>query len=265
MPLCSCQSGFYWEGNQLPRRRTTEKTPRQLDFPGRKGKASKAGRESARSLSARSESEADKPGCSSGSMYHSPSRFSKPNLYWFKLWLLPTLMWDAVGWVEIELLLWHLLCIGNGAEQQKAEEHFLAAFVPTSKPESQAVASESAEKRGRRKLLLPLPASGDKLGRKADDTCDDAEQIPTSAALRRCCSRTYSASYYQGCTVCGLKIHSTLLNNSRTNTKKRCPFYHRGLECNRQKSGDTWSNRQVWPWSTKWSRAKANSFAKRTH
>ena len=24
------------------------------------------------------------------------------------------------------------------------------------------------------------------------------------------------------------------------------------------KSRDTWSNRQVWPWSTKWSRAKAN-------
>ena len=25
-----------------------------------------------------------------------------------------------------------------------------------------------------------------------------------------------------------------------------------------RKSGDTWSNRQVWPWSTEWSRAKAN-------
>ena len=25
-----------------------------------------------------------------------------------------------------------------------------------------------------------------------------------------------------------------------------------------KKSRDTWSNRQVWPWSTKWSRAKAN-------
>ena len=38
---------------------------------------------------------------------------------------------------------------------------------------------------------------------------------------------------------------------SRTNTKKRCPFHHRGLECTSRKSGDTWSNRQVWPWSTK--------------
>ena len=33
----------------------------------------------------------------------------------------------------------------------------------------------------------------------------------------------------------------------------------RGLECKSRKSRDTWSNRQVWPWSTKWSRAKANS------
>ena len=35
-----------------------------------------------------------------------------------------------------------------------------------------------------------------------------------------------------------------------TNTKKRCPFHHRGLECKSRKSRDTWSNRQVWPWST---------------
>ena len=30
-----------------------------------------------------------------------------------------------------------------------------------------------------------------------------------------------------------------------------CPLYHRGLECKSRKSGDTWGNRQVWPWSTK--------------
>ena len=34
-------------------------------------------------------------------------------------------------------------------------------------------------------------------------------------------------------------------------TPKRCPFHHRGLECKGRKSRDTWSNRQVWPWSTK--------------
>ena len=45
---------------------------------------------------------------------------------------------------------------------------------------------------------------------------------------------------------------------SRTNTQKRCPFHHRGLECKSKKSRATWSNRQMWPWSTKWSRAKAN-------
>ena len=36
------------------------------------------------------------------------------------------------------------------------------------------------------------------------------------------------------------------------------PFHHRGLECKSRKSRDTWSNRQIWPWSTKWGRAKPN-------
>ena len=45
---------------------------------------------------------------------------------------------------------------------------------------------------------------------------------------------------------------------SRTNSKKRCPFHHRGLECKSRKSRDSWSNRQIWPWSTKRSRGKAN-------
>ena len=45
---------------------------------------------------------------------------------------------------------------------------------------------------------------------------------------------------------------------SRTNTPKRCPFHYRGLECKSRKSRNTWSNRQTWPWSTEWSRAKAN-------
>ena len=52
---------------------------------------------------------------------------------------------------------------------------------------------------------------------------------------------------------------------SRINTKQRSPFHHRGLECESRKSRDTWNNRQVWPWSKKWSKEKANSFAKRTH
>ena len=40
--------------------------------------------------------------------------------------------------------------------------------------------------------------------------------------------------------------------------KKRFPFHYRGLECKSRKSRNTWSNRQIWPWSTEWSRAKAN-------
>ena len=33
-------------------------------------------------------------------------------------------------------------------------------------------------------------------------------------------------------------------------TPKRCPFHYRGLECKSRKSRNTWSNRQIWPWST---------------
>ena len=38
---------------------------------------------------------------------------------------------------------------------------------------------------------------------------------------------------------------------ARTNTQKRCPFHYRGLECKSKNLRDTWSNRQIWPWSTK--------------
>ena len=37
---------------------------------------------------------------------------------------------------------------------------------------------------------------------------------------------------------------------SRTNTQKRCPFHHWGLKCKSRKSRNTWSNWQIWPWST---------------
>ena len=47
--------------------------------------------------------------------------------------------------------------------------------------------------------------------------------------------------------------------------KKRCPFHHIGLECKSRKSRDSWSNRRVWPCSTKWSRAKATRVLPREH
>ena len=42
------------------------------------------------------------------------------------------------------------------------------------------------------------------------------------------------------------------------NTPKRCPFNYKGLKCKSRKSRNTWSNRQTWPWSTGWSKAKCN-------
>ena len=49
-------------------------------------------------------------------------------------------------------------------------------------------------------------------------------------------------------------------------TPKKCLFHYRGLECRSRKSKNICSNRQIWRWSTEWSRAEANkSFAKRTH
>ena len=47
--------------------------------------------------------------------------------------------------------------------------------------------------------------------------------------------------------------------------KKRCPSHYRRLECKSRKSRNTWSNRQIWPWSTEWSKAKANRGLPRGH
>ena len=38
--------------------------------------------------------------------------------------------------------------------------------------------------------------------------------------------------------------------------KKDILFIYRGLGCKSRKSRDTWSNRQIWPWSTKQNRSK---------
>ena len=51
----------------------------------------------------------------------------------------------------------------------------------------------------------------------------------------------------------------------RTNTQKRHPFHYRGLECKSRKSRNNWSNRQIWPWCTEWSRAKADRVSPREH
>ena len=46
------------------------------------------------------------------------------------------------------------------------------------------------------------------------------------------------------------RLYDDLQDLLELTPKKRCPFHHRGLECKTRKSRDTWSNRQVWPWST---------------
>ena len=47
--------------------------------------------------------------------------------------------------------------------------------------------------------------------------------------------------------------------------KKKVVLFIRVLECKSRKSRDTWSNRQICLWSTKWSRAKANWILPREH
>ena len=61
------------------------------------------------------------------------------------------------------------------------------------------------------------------------------------------------------------QFYKDLLRPSRTNTQKRCPFHFQRLEGKSRKSRNTWSNRQIWPWSTEWSRAKANRVLPREH
>ena len=48
-------------------------------------------------------------------------------------------------------------------------------------------------------------------------------------------------------------------------TPEKMSFHHRRLECKRRKSRDNSSNRQIWPWSMEWSRAKANRVLPREH
>ena len=46
------------------------------------------------------------------------------------------------------------------------------------------------------------------------------------------------------------RVYEDLQDLLELTSKKRCTFHYRGLECKSRKSSDTWSNRQIWPWST---------------
>ena len=47
--------------------------------------------------------------------------------------------------------------------------------------------------------------------------------------------------------------------------KKKRHFHYRRLECKSRKSRNTWSIRQVWPWSTKWSKGMVIRVLLREH
>ena len=72
---------------------------------------------------------------------------------------------------------------------------------------------------------------------------------------------------YESVMMKKLKLNSSKrpTRPSRTNIQKRYPFHYRVLECKCRKSRDTWSNRQVWPWCTKWSRGRPNRGFQREH
>ena len=69
-----------------------------------------------------------------------------------------------------------------------------------------------------------------------------------------------SKSVLQPVTLKKLKLNVSMKTTRpfRIKTQNRCPFHYRGLECKSRKSRNTWNNRQIWPWSTEWSRTKAN-------
>ena len=68
----------------------------------------------------------------------------------------------------------------------------------------------------------------------------------------------WRSNYKHTCTQIPKMVLWRPTRPSRTNTLKRCLFHYRGLECKNRKLRNTWSNKQIWPWSTEWSRAEAN-------
>ena len=46
------------------------------------------------------------------------------------------------------------------------------------------------------------------------------------------------------------RFYEDVQDLSELTPKKRSHFHYSLLECKSRKSGNTWSNRQIWPWST---------------
>ena len=56
-----------------------------------------------------------------------------------------------------------------------------------------------------------------------------------------------------------------MLKKLKLNGSMKTYKTYKGLECKSRKSGNIWSNRQIWPWNTERSRAKANRVLPREH
>ena len=54
------------------------------------------------------------------------------------------------------------------------------------------------------------------------------------------------------------RFYEDLQDLSKLTPPKRCTLHYRGLVCKSRKSRNIWSNRQILPYSTEWSMAKAN-------
>jgi len=59
--------------------------------------------------------------------------------------------------------------------------------------------------------------------------------------------------------LCSFPRQTIQYHSNPSLSPNRYPFHYRGLECKSRKSRNTWSNRQIWPWNTEWSRAKTNT------
>ena len=55
-----------------------------------------------------------------------------------------------------------------------------------------------------------------------------------------------------------IQAYAPTSNTEEAEVERFCLFHYRGLKCKSRKSRNTWNNRQIWPWSMEWSRAKAN-------
>ena len=71
---------------------------------------------------------------------------------------------------------------------------------------------------------------------------NDLRSFPTQAIQHH--SNSSLCRYHQ---CWGDQFYKYVQNRLELTPKKRCPFYHRALQCKSRKSRDTWSSRQVWP------------------